>query len=97
MIPEEKAVSNHYFAQMKLLKYKDRSQSASDAYYNMASDDPEVLKLLRDGYDKFQERFSQRIYDEHLDELDINRCPKCNGVARTPEAKQCRYCSHSWR
>jgi hypothetical protein len=97
MTAKEKAASRHYFAQVKLFKYKDRSPSASDAYYNMASDDPEVLDLLKDGYDKFEEIYAQRIYDEHLDKLDINRCPSCSGVARTPEAKQCRYCGHSWR
>lgn len=97
MTPKEKAASNHYIAQVKFLKYKDRSKSASDAYSNMASDDPEVIELLKDGYDKFQDRFAQRIYDEHLNELNINRCPKCNGVTRTPQAKQCRYCGHSWR
>jgi ribosomal protein L40E len=27
----------------------------------------------------------------------LNLCPKCNGIARTPEAKQCRYCKYTWR
>ena len=97
MTDEEKAASRHYVAQEKLFKYKDRSQSASEAYYKMASDDPKVLELLKNGYQQFQEKFSQRIYDEHLPDLNLNRCPKCNGIARTPEAKQCRYCGHSWR
>jgi len=97
MTANEKAASNHHFAQVKLFKYKDRSSNASDAYHKMASEDPEVLDLLKSGYDKFEEKFTQRIYDEHLDKLDINRCPECYGVTRTPEAEQCRYCNHSWR
>jgi hypothetical protein len=27
----------------------------------------------------------------------INRCPKCHRLARTPRAKQCQWCYHSWR
>lgn len=93
----EKAASNHHFAQVKLLKYRGRSKSATDAYNKMASEDPEVLRLLKDGYDQFVHRYAQRIYNNHFNELNINKCPKCDGVARTPQAKQCRFCGNSWR
>ncbi len=93
----ENAASNHYFAQVKLLKLKDQSKSVSDAYEKLASKDPEVLELLKDGYDNFVYKFAQRIYENHFHELEINKCPKCKGVARTPQAKQCRYCGNSWR
>ncbi len=26
----------------------------------------------------------------------INTCPKCGHLARTPKAKQCRFCGHDW-
>ena len=26
----------------------------------------------------------------------VNRCPACNRVVRTPEAKQCFWCGHDW-
>lgn len=45
---------------------------------------------------KFRKRVVTRIYNENINELDLNRCPKCNGIARTPKARQCRYCKHDW-
>ena len=35
-----------------------------------------------------------RIIKEHPEV--INNCPKCNRLTRTPMAKQCRYCFHTW-
>jgi uncharacterized C2H2 Zn-finger protein len=26
----------------------------------------------------------------------VNRCPRCGEVAKTPKAKQCRFCKHDW-
>jgi len=93
----EKKVNVHHTAQVKLLKYKDRNLKAGELYNRMHTTDPKVLELLKDGYDEFnKKRVVERIYKEHFDELDLNRCPKCNRIARTPKAKQCRYCKHDW-
>ena len=27
----------------------------------------------------------------------INRCPSCNRIVRTPQARQCFWCGHEWR
>jgi len=60
------------------------------------SDDPQVLFLARDGFEAFMERTAQRIRDEHGDDIVMNRCPRCGGVARTPQARQCRFCRYDW-
>jgi hypothetical protein len=60
------------------------------------SDDEEVKAMIADGYESFKVRVVQRIYDQHKKELNLNLCPKCNGLARTPLAKQCRHCYHDW-
>jgi hypothetical protein len=26
----------------------------------------------------------------------LNCCPKCDALAKTPKARQCRYCFHDW-
>ncbi|MDR6238778.1 hypothetical protein [Aureibacter tunicatorum] len=88
---EKKAFSHHH-AQEKFLSFKDKSLRAGKIYDELSSDDPRVLDLLKDGDLAFRRRVAERIYKEHFDELERNLCPKCGGIARTPFAKQCRYC-----
>lgn len=33
---------------------------------------------------------------EAPEKVFLNNCPKCNKLARTPYARQCRHCGHSW-
>lgn len=46
---------------------------------------------------EFRRRVVERILREHATEVYLNRCPKCDGLCRTPRAKQCMRCGHSWR
>jgi len=92
---EQKAI-DHHTAQVKFFRLKDRHQRIREIYDRMTSKDPAVLALLKDGYDELVRRAAHRIYYEYFGELPLNCCPKCNGIARTPEARQCRYCGHDW-
>jgi ERCC4-related helicase len=38
-----------------------------------------------------------RIWNEHKNELALNLCPKCNKIARTHWAEECRFCLHTRR
>jgi len=60
------------------------------------SDDERIKNMLSDGFDVFRRRVAERIYNEHRKELQLNLCPKCHKIARTPLAKQCRICFHNW-
>jgi hypothetical protein len=60
------------------------------------SNDLNVLKLLDDGPDAFYEAIAKRIFIEQSDKLFFNYCPRCGGLARTPSAKLCPNCFHSW-
>lgn len=60
------------------------------------STDPEITGLLKDGYDEFELRIVKRILAETPDKVYFNNCPKCRQLARTPYAKQCRFCGYSW-
>lgn len=60
------------------------------------SEDAQVLALLKDGIDNFRGNTAQRILKEHLEEVYFNNCPKCAKLAKTPEAKQCRFCGYDW-
>jgi hypothetical protein len=56
--------------------------------------DPAIIAALSAGEAAFRDAVRDRVLRDHP-EL-INRCPKCNRVARTPRAKQCRWCFHDW-
>jgi len=58
--------------------------------------DETVLNLLKDGYENFQLKVASRIVEQSSEKVFFNNCPKCNKLARTPYARQCRYCGHSW-
>jgi hypothetical protein len=92
----EKKAMRHYVAQVKFLPYKDRVEKMTIAYHRDNSNEPEVLKLLENGIQDFHRNAAERVLNEHFNELTLNTCPKCGGIARTPTAKQCRYCKHNW-
>lgn len=61
------------------------------------TDDPAILSLLAEGKAGLGRAIEQRLRSELGNELVINRCPKCGALARTPKARQCRQCPHTWR
>jgi len=60
------------------------------------AEDPEVMALLADGIDAFRRRLAMRLLRDFPQELFVNRCPRCNRIARTPKAKQCPWCFFHW-
>ncbi len=62
----------------------------------MLSDDPEVLRLTKEGLPAFVVATAQRILDENLNKIRFNHCNRCGGLARTPRARQCRFCGFDW-
>jgi hypothetical protein len=60
------------------------------------SDEVYIKEMLKDGYENFKTRVAKRIFFEHKNELELNLCPECLKIARTPLAKQCRFCRHDW-
>jgi hypothetical protein len=101
MSSTEKSAFRHLSATMKATKGKSDVAAQEAARQRkfpegLFSSDPEVLRLAKDGYDSFIERTAERILREHADDIRLNFCPKCGELARTPQAKQCRYCEHDW-
>ncbi|WP_336702308.1 hypothetical protein [Chryseobacterium indologenes] len=58
--------------------------------------DPEVIQLLEHGHEVFEQNVVTRIMAETPEKVFFNNCPKCHKLARTPRAKQCRYCGYNW-
>jgi hypothetical protein len=60
------------------------------------ADDAEVNAALADGYEAFRRRVCARALAEAGGPLPVNRCPQCNRVVRTPQARQCFWCGCDW-
>ncbi len=62
--------------------------------------DEQVLQLVGDSLDSvrdFQKRIADRIQAEVANgRLTPNRCPACNRIVKTPQARQCLWCGHDW-
>ena len=82
----------------KTLIYNPYSESmrAMMAKHGWLSDDPVVLQMIADGYEAFKGRTVRRIWADHRHELSLNLCPVCGKIARTPFARQCRFCGYDW-
>jgi hypothetical protein len=61
------------------------------------TEDKEILDLINGNHEAFYKKTAERILKEHQDKIDFNNCPNCGRLARTPFARQCRHCGHSWR
>lgn len=60
------------------------------------SERPDIKEFLKNGYEEFEFNVAKRIMKETPEKVFFNNCPKCNKLARTPYARQCRHCGYSW-
>ncbi|MBX3252724.1 MAG: hypothetical protein KF862_01185 [Chitinophagaceae bacterium] len=60
------------------------------------TDDPDTLRLIEAGITDFYINAATRILNETPEKVFLNACPNCNRLARTPYARQCKHCGHSW-
>jgi len=97
----ERKAQRHLFATMKAtMGHSDeaaqREAQTDKIHSRMLATEPNVLNLAKDGYQQFQLTTAARILRDSADKVFFNRCPACGKLARTPTAKQCRYCRHDW-
>lgn len=94
----EKAAFRNFFFIEKKEAYKSRNPEKSDSHFYEKKyiKLPKVLALMEGGFEAFRDRTVQRMLEEHADEVFFNYCPECNKLVRTPKAKQCHHCFHSW-
>jgi hypothetical protein len=57
----------------------------------------EVRALLSNGSQPFREALAARLLSENKALIYANSCPRCGKLPKTPRAKQCPWCLHSWR
>jgi hypothetical protein len=101
MNEDEQRAYTHLTVMMKFTHGRSDSSAheevkASRIRARSLSDDPAVLHLARVGFDEFRVQTAKRILAEQGDRVFLNCCPQCGGLARTPKARQCRFCGHNW-
>ncbi|MBO9691416.1 hypothetical protein [Chryseobacterium sp.] len=90
---ETLALNHHMYTLKSSENTRMRNIMIERGWINSA---PEVTKLLEHGYETFEQNVVTRIMRETPERVFLNTCPKCHKLARTPQAKQCRYCGYSW-
>jgi len=58
--------------------------------------DEDVIAAFTIPHDERKEKAIDRLISTCLDSVFINRCPKCNRIARTPASRQCVWCRNDW-
>lgn len=91
-------ISDHYYDLLN--KYEKKALNTDvctdQEGHHWLSDEPKILNLLANGVETLAKNIEQKLISEYPNKVVINRCPKCNELARTPKAKQCRYCCYDW-
>lgn len=103
MTAHEQAVHRHLIT---LYKFRDDGPPAPGTAEDTAtlepslrrwlSHDPAVILDAQAGWDAARERIANRILRDHPDEVYLNHCPACGSLTRTPTARLCLGCGHTW-
>lgn len=94
MTADEKLALKHHIYTYKPADYlKVKSLLTEQGLTETA---PEIQNILKEGHEQFELDVVKRIMAETPEKVFFNNCPKCNKLARTPYARQCRFCGHSW-
>ena len=94
---EEKMALRHTHSVIKLGDAIDNPAVKYIYYRNgWITKDKSVLALLINGFDNFQIQTAKRILEQNAGKVFFNNCPQCGKLARTPLAKQCRFCGNNW-
>ncbi len=64
-----------------------------DEYYGFLDNNTNALVAL--GEDALKLKIAERLFKNHKEQI-LNTCPRCEKLARTPLAKQCRHCGFDW-
>lgn len=93
---KEKIAIRHHRSLVKLSHNPNPKKIKLHKERGWLTDNPAVLELLKDGYDKFELMTGKRIIEESGDDVFLNFCTQCGRLTRTPQSRQCRHCDHKW-
>jgi hypothetical protein len=96
MTESDKIAWKHYSSTIKLAGSNNAELLDMYKRKGWISEDEEILILLENGYDNFELNTAKKILQNFPEEVFLNNCQKCGKLARTPTAKQCRFCGFDW-
>lgn len=64
-----------------------------DKFYGFLDNNTNALVAL--GEEALKLKIAERLFKNYKDQI-LNTCPRCEKLARTPLAKQCRHCGLDW-
>ena len=95
MFPEEiKALGQLDLKKVDINNVKSSRLAAKKMEWVYGIGDEKVTELVKLGRDKLEDKIATRLLNDNIG--IVNRCPKCDKIARTPKARQCRFCGHKW-
>lgn len=94
MTADERKANSHHLFMLQTEKSDALRKRASEMGWTTSN--PEILSLLDNGIQEFRRTTAERIYRAHKNEIFFNNCLNCRKLARTPQAKQCRFCGYDW-
>ena len=68
----------------------------TDCDFEQKNSDPEVVRKIGELVRHLMQLSSEAAIRDHREKLAIPRCRRCAAVLRTPLARQCISCGHSW-
>jgi len=95
MLPEERKALEQIELKKSEIYSAEKSRLAQkkmELVYGIGDEKTEELVAL--GKEKLADKIAKRLLKENSE--IVNKCPKCERLARTPKAKQCRFCGHKW-
>ncbi|AOW20836.1 hypothetical protein LPB138_09170 [Urechidicola croceus] len=95
MLPEEvKALGQIELKESEIYSAEKSkfAQKKMELVYGIGDEKTDELVAL--GKEKLSDRIAKRLLKENSG--IVNKCPNCERLARTPKAKQCRFCGHKW-
>ena len=96
MSEDEKLAWKHHSSILKLENNDNPKTIEIYKKKGWISEESEVLKLLEKGYDNFELETAKKILERYPEQIFLNKCQMCEKLARTPLAKQCRFCGNTW-
>ena len=95
MLPEEKKAIKQIELRESEIYNAEKSKLAQkkmELVYGIGDEKTDNLVAL--GKERLEYKIANRLLKDNNG--IINKCPKCGKLARTPKAKQCKYCGNKW-